>query len=803
MVQDWTRLALVLVLAATGGAGPESKKHTEIATSSKHEYTIEMGGTMDGVNTRSPIGYAPWTQEFEPNISVKMENVGDTPVVNPWVFVNGKHNWRTVEDIVAEATAGRKTDKERAIGIWQFEIGHRFHWTTNDEEDMDPVKVFNIYGYTLCGNDAHVITALWRTAGFEVRRGFPQGHCTAEVFYDGMFHHLDGDENIICLRRDNHTIAGEVEIVRDHDLMKRTHTYGILARDSRTTDEFSASLIVYEGHRQGQHKSYIGHKMHFILRPGEALEWRWDNVGKMHNKWKDYNVRKSVMDRICNGRMYYSPIPPEMSKQNGTVWKIASPYVIVGGKISGRFTRPSQTDECKLAFSFDQKKWQQVFAAKVGENDATIDLDKLLPPDGPARYAYFVRVETKGEAGVKAVAFESVLQMAPLSLPALELGKNRVVYVDETKGPHKVRITHEWKESSASRPPAPPPKPLFPPDDGKVEGTQFVFKWAEPADPDGHKITDYHFQLSARRDMLWHLSPNFNKLISRTKDKGKAQYSIPYRGLLNPGRKYYWRVRARDEKGVWSKWSQVWSFVPEGPGVPVGVTCSRPDRERRTVTLRWRPNPQGRKPAKYKIYGSDEKGFTVSDEPYKILYQSIQRQAGLKDGIPRKMKLMPSNFAVETTDTSVVVVGPNLKFPNANRAYYRVVAVDEKGVESGPSDYAAVPRPFIYTIPPAKVKVGQVWKYRPMAISSIGDLRCRTFVPGKYIYNAGFWDVDDLRFHVFGAPAWVKLDEATGLITAAPGEKDVGEYSFLLCADIPKVACDSQLITLQVEAKLE
>ena len=794
-----TMLSTIYLARLAMAQAGEVKTHAALAKSNRCEYAIEMGGTMDGVNTRSPIGYAVWSQKFEPNVSVRMENVGDVDVVNPWVFVNGKRHWRTVEDIVAEATAGRKTDKERAIGIWQFEIGHRFHWTTGDAEDNDPVKVFNVYGYTLCGNDAHVISDLWRTAGFKVRRGFPQGHCTAEVFYNGRYHHLDGDENIICLLRDNETIASEADIVRDHDLMKRTHTYGILASDHRKTDEFSASLCVYEGHRQGEHRSHIGHTMHFTLRPGEALEWRWDNIGKLHTSWKGYKVGRHVMDRICNGRMSYTPKLPEISKQNGTVWKVHSPYVIVGGKIKGTFVRPSKEAVCKLAISFDEKKWREVLAAKVGEAEEEIDLSEVFPPGGRARYGYFVKLESGGNGGVKSIAIESVLQMAPLSIPALDLGKNEVVYVSETKGSQEVRITHTWRESSGSRPPDAPAQALFPADGAKVEGTAIAFKWQPAVDPDGHAVTDHHFQLSHRPDMLWHLSPNFNKLISRTDDKGKAQYTLPYKGLLTPGRTYYWRVRAQDDQGVWSKWSKVWSFTPQGPGVPLRVRRARPDREKRTVALTWRANPAGTRPVKYRVYGSNEKGFTASDEPYKIVYRSIQKQAKVQGR--REMREMPSSLACETSETKLVVVGPALDFPNANKAYYRVVAVDEHGVESGPSDYAEMPRPFIYTRAPAEAHVGKRWEYRVRAVSSVGDLRSRTFVPGMYLYNAGFWDKDTVLYRLHGAPKWLNIDEHTGLISGAPTVKDAGKHCFLVYADIPKVGCESQTIELEVRPK--
>lgn len=776
------------------------KTHTETAGTARHEYVIRVGGTMDGPSTRSPIGYAAWEQAFEPNVSVRMENVGATDVVNPWIVVNGRRNWRTVEDIVAEAVAGRTTDRERAIGIWQFEIGNRFHWTTGDVEDMDPVKVFNIYGYTLCGNDAHVISDLWRSAGFETRRGYPQGHCTAEVFYNGRFHHLDGDENIICLLRDNATIASEADIVRDHDLMKRTHTYGILRNDDRMTDEFSASLCVYEGHREGEHRSHIGHKMHLTLRPGEALEWRWDNRSRFHTRWTGYNVSAEVLARICNGRVIYTPNLPPLKQQNGTVWELRSPYVIVGGKIRATFVRPTEPSRCALAVSYDGKDWKTVSTPAVGASEETVDLDPELPCSGVARYTYYVRLDASADAGVEAITFESTVQMAPLSLPALELGENRIAYVSDTNDTQQVRMTHSWHESSASRPPPAPATPVFPADSAEVDGTRITFSWAAPVDPDGDAIADYHFQLSDRPDMLWHLSPNFNKLLSRTADKGTPRYALPYEGLLNPGQTYYWRVRAQDSKGVWSNWSPTWSFTPQGPGVPVSVRISQYDQERRAAILSWSANADGRPAAQYRIYGSNEKGFTLSDEPYKVLDRSIQSQSGLHGKFGREVRETPANFVCGTTQQTLTIVGPDLTFPNANKAYYRVVAVDTKDVRSGPSDYAEIQRPFIYTLPPsATATVGKQWTYEVKATSSLGDLRCRTFVRGKYVYNAGFWDQDTMRHYLHGAPSWLKIDAATGLVSGTPQAQDVGKYTFMLYADIPKVACQSQQIRLEVK----
>ena len=73
-----------------------------------------------------------------------------------------------------------------------------------------------------------------------------------------------------------------------------------------------------------------------------------------------------------------------------------------------------------------------------------------------------------------------------------------------------------------------------------------VFQWKAATDPDGDAITDYHFQLSDHPEMRWPMSPNFDKYVSRTPDKGSTRYTLPRPGLLTHGKTYYWHVKAKD-----------------------------------------------------------------------------------------------------------------------------------------------------------------------------------------------------------------------------------------------------------------
>ena len=94
----------------------QPKSHVEQITASPHRYTVVQGGTMDGRNCRSPMscGIAregAYLQTWESNRSVRMENVGEADIVNPWLS-NGLNCFRNVEEIVASAVTADMSDSE-------------------------------------------------------------------------------------------------------------------------------------------------------------------------------------------------------------------------------------------------------------------------------------------------------------------------------------------------------------------------------------------------------------------------------------------------------------------------------------------------------------------------------------------------------------------------------------------------------------------------------------------------------------------------------------------------------------------
>ncbi len=814
--------------AATRAAASEPaglKVHRQQVSDSPRQYVLRMGGTVDGLNTRGPVGYRVFDQTFEPNVEVSITNTGTDVVKNPRLRIDGRGGWRNIQEMVAELAAGLKTDAEKARAAFEFERKHRFHCSSYDAEVRDAVKALNGYGYTLCFDDSKCLAQLWQAMGLQTRRGWPYGHSVTEVLYDDAWHMMDGDEHCIYLLRDNRAIAGEEQFVQDPDLVKRTHSYGPLQRDSRMTDEGGAGLFYYDGPRDGSWPETSSHTMDFDLRPSEKIAWRWEYTGRYHG-FEDIGMWPGANTRICNGYLEYAPnmddpdhkkrlVLAELPIENGAKQLVTVPvksaWPIVGGWLEVKANKPAVLKQVMILKNRGQEAvsiWQG--QENVGDGEPIrVDLDSQFPPSSPACYEYllqFIVVRDNNACDcpeqpdpTKAFTLHNTLQMAWLSMPSLACGENHVSYADDSQS-RQVRIEHKWLERDDSAPPAAPPAPRHPKDGATVSGTKFTFEWEPPAD--GQKIADYWFELSDRADMRWPLSPNFEKLIGKTRQAGTASYEVPYEGLLNPGQTYYWRVRARSEKGVWGPWSQVWSFAAKAPAPPVNVKMDW-NKDKRALTLRWEENPQGDRPARYVLYGSDEKGFTASDEAYEV---NVGTEAG---------KTFPANRIAETRETSYVIFAgtsqpsgtqPATLQPAASqpatgidaKMFYRVVAVAADGTRSGPSDYARAQGPIIITAAPAKIPYGPPTVIPMKALASAGNLRSRALEGKSYQAEFGL-NADELRWSIH-SDVHAEIDPKTGVVRIQPSIWDLGPAEFIVICRNQRGEQDAYRFTVEVVA---
>jgi hypothetical protein len=106
-----------------------------------------------------------------------------------------------------------------------------------------------------------------------------------------------------------------------------------------------------------------------------------------------------------------------------------------------------------------------------------------------------------------------------------------------------------------------------------------------------------------------------------------------------------------------------------------------------------------------------------------------------------------------------------------NCSFYRVIAVDENGIASGPSNLLELPHPFIYSKPITNTKVDKLYRYQAKTLNCIGDLQYRYAKP-----NMNFWEKEEYEFELTQKPAWLTVDKNTGLITGTPNLTDKGTH---------------------------
>ena len=611
MKNKTSKTVLVIILSFFTAASPANgerkdlKTYTETVVSSQQEYEISVSGDLEPEN-------------FE----LVIENTGSEDIIDPKITINGKWDWSNVESIVKEAVKDALTEEEKAMAIWQFVRDNRYHWQHSGDNHSDPLKYLNVYGYGFCGSTAYIMDIFAKVAGLRSRYWALSGHLINETYFNGAWHVLDGQTKAFYLKGDNKTIAGMEDLTKDPWLVERTvHPVADMWRRShlrRARGKYSkerfrktvANWYTSTGNNRMHQAEIDGfHSMGITLRPGEIIIFRFDNKGKYHN-----NFLYNEPPLYANGKIVYTPDFTSNNYRKGIecekniksitddgfgpnihvdscvtevrryrvkgddagylVYKIESPYVIVGGEIGGSFYRnDNYGDMCRILVSFDGQDWIPVWTAgKTGEIMHFQDLDHIISPIGEkAKYKYFVKLQFRAagggldppqepgdntHSGINTLKMETDFQISPFSIPKLSLGLNRIKYSDKSQGERKVRITHRWCARYGSHYPQAPRKPIFPEDNGTIMTLAPGLKWEKGQDPDENdKIVDYHLQISRRPDCRWALCPNLDLDLKSDSN----EFQLP-QGWLNPGETYYWRVKARDSSGNWSAYSNIWKF---------------------------------------------------------------------------------------------------------------------------------------------------------------------------------------------------------------------------------------------------
>lgn len=348
-------------------------------------------------------------------------------------------------------------------------------------QNTNPVKLLNVYNQGYCATLGPMLDGIFHGIGFEQGRIFSvskPGHTATEIFYDGSWHYFDIDVRGCCIKDDGKPASLE-EIRQNPDLMAKCLDkspnnfphYNTPDKAVRLGRDYKSAAVDY-GFRW-----WTGsHTTDWMLRPGESFTRWWDDKTGRWNHRPEYNKFDWLKQKIMQKPVGMKPNHREFSKWNHggglfhyepklaagsgdfdagvysqeaakleagglrlsggkgqAVFQVWTPFIIVPKvndmlnfdddaeaalvelKAGGPVAVDVSTDFCQ--------SWTEAGTAESGKK---LDLTKLVKE----KYGYFIRFRPAGKDDVviQSLALDTWVQVAPVSLPRLMKGGNKLRY---------------------------------------------------------------------------------------------------------------------------------------------------------------------------------------------------------------------------------------------------------------------------------------------------------------------------------------------------------------------------------------
>ena len=433
-------------------------------------------------------------------------------VSGPWICGNEHPEvcivyGRDIDEVLSKLVDDKMTDRQKAIRIWKYVMTHIYHTPGLSEElrkpgdvsvgVFDAMKMLHCYGSAICGQNADMLSAIYRRSGLKaVTRNIGLHEC-CEVFYGGAWHYIDGDMGGYITDRQGRLVSGEFLAKLPKAERLAMHGNPVPAEDPHYTLDRFSRLWSGLGRQYRFTRGVCLHSMNFTLRPGESLtrwfdrQWGPDHqyagLRHAHFRGRTY-VRRSDPARLdqktkadgygiySNGEFLYAPDLSQKSYAEGVassrdvksqrrsprlaasrggaevVFEQRTPYVICGKPAEGTdVSKPGATGgavvtgravgDVSLSVSRDMGATWKDFGKVSG--DFRVDVTDHVKQ----RYQYLVRFRFAKGAGLDSLKLRTRVVLAAMQLPALEQGRNNMVYT--SSGRSVVELTPDIWSSKA------------------------------------------------------------------------------------------------------------------------------------------------------------------------------------------------------------------------------------------------------------------------------------------------------------------------------------------------------------------
>lgn len=399
-----------------------------------------------------------------------------------------------VRQVVARANA--KNNDEKAIAIYEYLHNTIFHWAYPEEvapQTVGPLKVLNVYGWSLCGGEHAILKALYEAQGWEGRYVLWPGHETIEVKYDGRWHYFDVFLKCYYWSKDRTHVVSQEEIANDPSIVMDAVKEGRAARQNLICGDLAEDVVKGCQHRQvsesnaphnpiplgGNIKGWFpiyendgNYSPALNLPVGATLRLDWksepngyaiNGLAPQHSCMMKDIVNDSVLGPIAehygprnwsDGRFNYAP---DFAQPAAVADIVLEGARAEGGMLkaignSGRAIFP-----LSLPFSYVSARLDVSFAGGDGRISVSTDAGRtwhvVSPGDisGLVKQKYDVWLKVEFPDSISKINLDALVEHNRGALPYLVNGENRIsVSLDQAQVPrgNKLIVTYAYQEAT-------------------------------------------------------------------------------------------------------------------------------------------------------------------------------------------------------------------------------------------------------------------------------------------------------------------------------------------------------------------
>ena len=404
--------------------------------------------------------------EPEPKVQrFVMENTSHSVIRNFRVYKSDMPNFYSAQTLVATATAGKKTQTEKVVALWELftEYYYNYYPLPYKGRLLDPVTLFAVFGTAQCSEAAPVLQTLCEMAGCRTRLvtldwqegAYRIAHCAMEVRADGRWIYMDPDGHSIY-RLPNGRLASARDLIRNADPVRRsTHAYYNPAVLANAFEKGKVTFYPEPGnpfrlaHKQTDPRGYspFHHFMRWDMLPGtkvttfqeQGTRFIYAPLPEFANALLEWSCRpedfatgdcRGVLEENLQVAVRGDLIdlrPADPDEPAALVIPMTSPYLMVGGQVVSDIVSAGTVRLYVQPFTQGvadaEDNWQPLAALN---EKRPLSLDEALQ-DAPV-FGYALRIEVPPcGATVRHLQVQTWLQRALKALPHLSHGDNQFV----------------------------------------------------------------------------------------------------------------------------------------------------------------------------------------------------------------------------------------------------------------------------------------------------------------------------------------------------------------------------------------